>query len=176
MAARYATALYALASEQKNLSTVEADIASLNNALHMSQDLQAALHNPRLGRVALQKILAALADQMQLNTATKNFLGVVAMNGRAALLPAFAKMFLEMAASKRGEQVAEVTSAQPLTDEQRNALMANLETAGGQKVTLQLKQDPALLGGLKIKLGSKLYDGSLQGQLARLLRSLKEAA
>jgi F-type H+-transporting ATPase subunit delta len=105
-----------------------------------------------------------------------NFANVVVANRRLSDLPGLISGFAAYVAAKRGEIVAEVTSAHPLTDLQRNQLRARLTESGFGKVNITEQVDASLLGGLVLKIGAKLYDTSLKSRLNRLNYSLKGAA
>jgi F-type H+-transporting ATPase subunit delta len=104
---------------------------------------------------------------------TVDFLGVVARNRRLFAVPAMIEAFLADLAERRGEVTAEVTAAQPLTDAQQNALTEQLRRAVGRRVTVDIRIDPALLGGMMVKVGSRMVDGSLRSKLQRLQMAMK---
>lgn len=170
---RYATALFALASEQNAAASVEADLESLGAALAESADLAALIRNPQIGRDATARAMDAVAGVLGLSPLTKNFLGVLAGNRRLAVLPQIIHAFAAIAAAARGEVTAEVTSAHPLSDEQLTALGAKLRTREGKDVKISASVDPELLGGLVVKIGSRQIDGSIRTRLNSLAQLMK---
>ena len=175
LAQRYAAALYELADSQKVLDQVAEDLRTIRGLLRESPDLSRLIRSPITSRQIQGRALEAVLARAQISTLTRNFVGVVAENRRAADLPQMVEAFLALLAQRRGEIAAEVTSAQPLDDRQKASLDEQLRRALGSKVTVDLKVDPKLLGGLVIKVGSRLIDGSLEGKLQRLERAMKGA-
>ncbi|MBK5912697.1 hypothetical protein CCR85_14535 [Rhodothalassium salexigens] len=173
LAGRYASALFDLAEEQKALAKVEKDMATLRSMLDESADLRRLVASPRLGRVAQARALTALADKAGLSDTTKKFLGTLAINGRLGVLAKSLDDFAKLLAHHRGEIAADVTTAQPLTDTQRKALTSKLKAAMGRDVAIQETVDAGLIGGLMVKVGSRLIDGSLKTKLNRLELSMK---
>lgn len=165
---RYAKALGELAAAGKAEDSVLADLVSLENMLKASNELSDLIYSPLAGRPAQHKAVAALAEKARLSDLTRRFLGVLAENRRLAALPDVALAYKERLAAKRGEKTAEVTSAQPLSAKQTEDLRQKLQSSLGGKINLDLKVDPAILGGLIVKTGSKLMDASVKGKLDRL--------
>jgi len=168
LAQRYAGALYELADEGKALDAVLADLKSVEVAMAESADLRRAMTSPLLPRKAQEAAVLAVAKAMGLGDLVRRFLGMLARNRRLGGFAAIASAYRAILADKRGETTAEVVSAVALTDSQKAALEAALAGRAGRKITLDLKVDPRILGGLKVKVGSRLVDASLQGQLKRL--------
>lgn len=176
LSARYSAALYALAFEQNILSEVVDQMATLGRLIGESDDLRRLIGNPLTDAAKAAPALAnALAAQGFLPV-IRNFVNVVIANRRLADLPRLIAGFGAYVATKRGEIVADVTSAHELSDIQRNQLRARLSEAGFGSVTLVEHTDASLLGGLMLKIGAKLYDTSLKSRLYRLNYSLKGAA
>lgn len=176
LSARYSAALYALAFEQNMLGEVIGQMESLGRLIRESEALARLIGNPLTdAHKAAPVLTAALAEQGFLPI-IRNFVNVVIANRRLRDLPRLITGFAAYVAAKRGEVVAEVTSAHALTDLQRNQLRARLTEAGFGSVTLAETTDPSLLGGLILKIGAKLYDTSLKSRLNRLNYSLKGAA
>ena len=176
VAGRYAAALFELAEEQKNLDDVLADAGLVRALLSESSDLRRLVASPVIGRDEQGQAIAAVLEKAGVSELTRNFVGVVARNRRLFALDDMCVAYREMLSSRRGEMTAEVTSARPLTDEQRDALEKELRTAMGSKVTLDAKVDQSILGGLIVKVGSRMVDSSLKTKLQRLELSLKGAA
>jgi len=173
--ARYAQALFELAKDRGEVAGVESDLKSLKNMLRDSADLRALLASPTFGSAAKGAGLAGVADAAQLSETTHKFLGLLSANGRAAALSAVISAFERLAAADRGAVSAEVTTAMPLTDAQAKALAAALRTALGKDPEIETRVDPAILGGVKVRVGSRLYDASLKSRLNSLKFALKRA-
>jgi F-type H+-transporting ATPase subunit delta len=173
LSGRYARALFALATEGKALAAVEASLATLTEALAESADLKALTSSPLIGRGAAGAAVAGVADGLGLDGLTKNFLGVLAANRRLALLPAVIRDFAALNAARKGEVTATVTAAHKLTAAQQKALAAKLKAGIGRDVALSVNVDPSILGGLMVRVGSRLIDSSLKTRLDMLGQALK---
>ncbi len=170
---RYASALYDLASESKAVAAVESDLETLGQAIAGSADLAALIRNPQIGRDAAAGAMAGVAKLLGLSQLTHNFLGVLAANRRLAKLPEIVRAFAAIAAAARGEVKAEVTSAHPLSDAQLTALSAKLKAREGKDVKLTATVDPAILGGLVVRIGSTQIDSSIRTRLNTLAQAMK---
>jgi F-type H+-transporting ATPase subunit delta len=170
---RYATALFDLAREGKSLESVEKSLGLFHAAASQSADLAALMASPRLSRDAAAKAIAAVASQLGLDGLTTKFLGVLAGNRRLGAFADVKSAFATLMAAHRGETTAHVTSAHPLTDGQTVALKAKLKAGLGRDVAIQTHVDPAILGGLVVKVGSKLIDSSLRTKLDALALHMK---
>jgi F-type H+-transporting ATPase subunit delta len=173
LAGRYATALFELARDQRQLEAVGASLASLKQALADSPDLRELTTSPLTRRDDALKSVAAVAEAMKLDPVTSNFLGVLAQNRRLGQLGAIIRNFNLLAALHRGETTAEVTSARPLDDGQVEALRANLKSRLGRDVAVDLSIDPTILGGLVVKIGSQMIDGSIRTKLNTLAQAMR---
>ncbi|GAB5480826.1 MAG: F0F1 ATP synthase subunit delta [Parasphingorhabdus sp.] len=173
LAGRYATALFALATENKAIETVEASLASLGNAMGESDDLKALISSPVLSRADAGKAIAGIAKEMKLDDLTTNVLGVLAANRRLDQIPAVIRAFSTLASGHRGEITAEVTSAHPLDDAQVDALKAQLKKRVGSDVSVSTSVDPSILGGLVVKIGSQMIDNSIKTRLNTLSQAMK---
>jgi F-type H+-transporting ATPase subunit delta len=173
LAERYALALYELADEAKALDAVAGDLRDLRALLAESADLRRLIRSPVIARGQQAKAVAALAERAQLQLLTRNFLGLLARNRRLFALPEMIGRFLATLAARRGEITAEVVAAQDLTPAQRDRIGEQLRKAVGQKVAVELRVDPSLLGGLVVKLGSRMVDASLKSKLHRLEMAMK---
>ncbi len=173
LAGRYATALFDLARESKSIDSVAKSLASLQSALATSSDFAALTSSPLLTREATAKAVAAVARSMKLDGLTTRFLGVLAQNRRLAELGPVIRSFNALAASHRGEATAEVTSARPLAATQVTALKKQLRAKVGRDVAVDLKVDPAILGGLVVKIGSQMIDSSIRTRLNTLANAMK---
>ena len=175
VAERYALALFDLASEQSAVAAVEADLKSLKAALADSRDLRVLIASPRFTAETKGAALAAIAAKAKLNATTQKFLGLLAANGRAAELPGTITAFQALAAKARGAVSAQVTTALPLTAAQAKGVAAALRQALGKDPEIETRVDPAILGGIKVQVGSRLFDASLKSKLDSLKFALKRA-
>ncbi len=173
LAERYAAALFELADERHALDEVAGDLRELRAMLGASGDLLRLVRSPVLSRATQGKAMAALVDNAQLSKLTADFVAVVARNRRLFAVPAMIEAYLRKLAERRGEVTAEITAAQTLSEAQQNALGDQLRRVVGGRVTMDVKVDPSLLGGMVVKIGSRMVDGSLKGQLQRLQLSMK---
>jgi F-type H+-transporting ATPase subunit delta len=173
LAERYAAALFELADERHALDAAANDLRELRAMLHASGDLLRLVRSPVLSRAEQGKAMAAVAENAKLSQLTTDFLAVVARNRRLFAVPAMIEAYLAKLAERRGEVTAEVVAAQKLTKAQENTLGEQLRRAVGSRVTVDVRVDPSLLGGMVVKIGSRMVDGSLKGQLQRLQLSMK---
>jgi F-type H+-transporting ATPase subunit delta len=172
---RYAQALFELAKAQGEAAVVEADLRSLKSMRAESADLSTLISSPAFDAEQKGKGLAAIAEAAGFAATTKKFLGLVAANRRAGALAAMTAAFEKLAAADRGAVSAQVVTAMPLTEAQSKALAAALRTALGKDPEIETRVDPAILGGLKVRVGSRLYDASLKSRLDSLKFALKRA-
>jgi F-type H+-transporting ATPase subunit delta len=175
LADRYAAALFDLADERKSLDQVADDLRQLRAMLGESAELRRLVRSPILSRADQGRAITAVADRAGLTPLTRNFLGLVAQNRRLFAVPAMIDAFLARLAARRGEVTAEVVAAQDLTPAQLDAVNEQLRKAMGSKVAVEVRVDPALLGGLVIKVGSRMVDASLRSKLHRLQLAMKGA-
>lgn len=173
LSGRYATALFDLAVEAKALDAVAASLATLKGALAESADLKTLMTSPMVTRSAAAAGVAGVAKALELDSLTSNFLGVLAKNRRLAALPAIIRDFSALAAARRGEISAQVTAAHKLSAAQQKALAAKLKAGLGRDVALDITVDPAILGGLIVRVGSRMIDSSLKTRLGALGQALK---
>ena len=172
---RYAQALFELADADKSVPAVESDIKSLKAARAESLDLRRMIASPAFSAEDKGRALAAIAEAAGYSPLTKKFLGLLAANGRVSGLPAVITAFEALAAARRGAVAAEVTTAIALTADQAKGVSAALRQALGQEPELTTRVDPAILGGLKVRVGSRLFDASLKSKLDSLKFALKRA-
>ena len=172
---RYAQALFELAKSQGDAGVVEADLKSLKAMRADSADLRTLIASPAFDADEKGKGLAAVANAAGFAATTRKFLGLVAANRRASALPGIIAAFEKLAAADRGAISAEVVTAMPLTDAQAKSLAAALRTALGKDPEIETRVDPAILGGLKVRVGSRLFDASLKSRLDSLKFALKRA-
>ena len=173
---RYATALFELARDAKALDTVAADLGSLTKAMDESADLTRVVRSPVISRADQGKAMAAILDKMAAHALTRQFIGLAAQNRRLFVLPDMIRDFTRLLAQHSGEVSGEVVSAQALSDKQLTDLKAQLKKAVGSEVRLNTRVDPSLLGGMTVKVGSRMVDGSLRTKLQNLKIAMKGAA
>lgn len=176
VAARYALALFELADEQRKLDQVASDLKAVDALLRESVDLRRLIGNPVVSRAESGRAMAALLERLGADDLTRKFMGLISANRRLFALPAIIKSYLAELAQRRGEVTAEVVSARKLSDSQSMALEAALRNAIGGKVALSLAVDPGLIGGLVVKVGSRMIDSSLKTQLQKMKLAMKGAA
>ena len=173
LAGRYASALFALARDEKQIDAVSRSLEALNQALADSRDFDQLVISPLVSRDDAGKAFGAVAKQLALDPLTTNFVGVLARNGRKAELRNVIRAFRKLAANHRGETTAEVVSAHPLNDDQIDKLKSQLRGRAGRDVAIEARVDPNILGGLVVKLGSQMIDASLRTKLNRLAQMMK---
>lgn len=170
IASRYATAIFALAGEAKKAELVVDEISQLANAMQENDALRTAMKNPLIARETKGEILLALAKKAHKVTAQS--LETLAKQGRADLLPQVAESLRLKLAESKNETRAIVESARPLSAAMQKQLVEALSTATGKEVQLELKENPALLGGVAIQIGSRRLDASLSAALSTMKREL----
>ena len=173
LAGRYATALFGLARDEKQIDAVTRSLESLEVAVSDSPDFRALVGSPLISRAEAAKAIRALTPALGVDPITANFLGVLADNGRLGELKAMIKAFSSLTARHRGETTAEVTSARPLDDDQVVKLKANLKARLGRDVAVEARVDPEILGGLIVRLGSQMIDSSIRTKLNTLANAMK---
>lgn len=174
IAARYATAVFELAKEGSALAALEGDLDTLESALAASPDLRAMVVSPVYSRDDMTAAIGAVADKMALSATLKGVLGLMAQNRRLFALPQLIAALRGMIADEKGEVTAEVTSATVLSKAQADRLAETLKANIGKTVKLNVAVDEALIGGLIVKVGSKMIDTSIRSKLAALQHSMKE--
>ncbi len=173
LAGRYASALFDLARDQRQIDAVSGSLDILQDTLATSAELRAVTNSPLIGRDSAGKAVAATAASLKLDPVTTNFLGVVAHNGRLRQLPEIVRLFERLAAEHRGETTAEVTTARPLDDEQIAALKTRLGERAGNSVRIDARVDSSILGGIVVRLGSQMIDASIRTKLNSLATAMK---
>lgn len=170
----YAQALFDLAQGENALDPVEDGLVSIGKLADESPDFERFLRSPAISADQKAAALDRIIAEAKPNATVGNFLGVVARNGRLFALPEIIKAYRELAAEARGEVSAEVTSATPLSDGQRQSLADTLKAKIGKTVTLIEHVDPSLIGGLVVKVGSQMIDSSLKTKLSAMRVAMKE--
>lgn len=174
IAGRYATAIFELTRDAGQVDAVAADLASLTAMLANSADLTRLVRSPVFSRTEQGKAMAAVLERMKARDLTRRFIGLVAAKRRLFVLPAMIAIFNALLAQFRGEVTARVTSAHPLDKAQLDAIAAALKQTAGQDVQLQADVDNSLLGGLIVRMGSRMIDSSLRTKLNNLQIAMKE--
>jgi F-type H+-transporting ATPase subunit delta len=175
MAARYATALFDLAKEANAIDAVQADLARFDALVDDSADLLRLVRSPAFSTDEQLKALTAVLDRAGIGGLAGNFLKLVTSNRRLFAVRDMIRAFGELVARHKGEATAQVTVAEQLKDEHVQALRSALKAVSGKNVTLDIKVDPAIIGGLVVKLGSRMVDSSLRTKLNAIKHAMKEA-
>lgn len=165
---RYANALLDLAADNKAIDQIEADMKDLGAMLEDSSELRDMVRDPRISKSVQKDTVASLVKNAKFHKLTGNFLNVLIENGRLNVVDSIIKTFHKQLAKMRGQSVAHVKVAQDLNDKHRKELEAALSKASGNTVTLEVKVDPSLLGGMVVTLDSRMIDDSVAGKLERL--------
>ncbi len=173
LAGRYASALFDLAREQRQIDAVSRSLDSLGQALLDSREFSELIASPLVSRKDAGQAFAALAPQLGLDPITTNFVGVLARNGRKRELRSVIRAFRRLSSEHRGETTAEVVTARPLNDDQIAQLKAQLRARVRRDVALETAVDPNILGGIVVKLGSQRIDASIRTKLNRLAQAMK---
>ncbi len=173
LAGRYASALFDLARDQRQIEAVGKSLDALNQALADSKDFSELIASPLVSREEAGKAFAALAPQLGLDPITTNFVGVLARNGRKGQLRNVIRAFRRLSAEHRGETTADVITARPLNDDQLAQLRQQLRARAGRDVNIDAEVDPSILGGIVVKLGSQQIDASIRTKLNRLAQAMK---
>ena len=176
MAGRYASALFELADDKQQLDAVADELKQLNALVGESADLRHLISSPVIAGDQQAKAMASILEQAGAGDLTRRFVLVVANNRRLFALPQIIRAYLAELSRRRGEVTAEVTAAQALTASQEASLTETLRAEVGAKVQVDLKVDPALLGGLVVKVGSRMIDSSLRTKLQKLQFAMKGIA
>lgn len=176
IADRYATALFELARDASAIDAAAADLTQLQAMIDDSDDLRRLLRSPLFSREEQSRALDAVLERAGTGQLTRRFVGVVAKNRRLFALEDMIRAFRAILARHRGEITAEVTTAAPLNDRQRAQLEDALKSVLGARIAIQARTDPTLLGGMIVRVGSRMVDSSLRSKLDRLQLAMKGAA
>jgi len=175
MAGRYATALFELAREGDAIDAVKAELERFEALLSDSADLLRLVRSPVFSADEQLAALAAVLERAGIGGLSAKFLKLVTANRRLFAVRDMIKAYRELVAQHKGEATAEVTVAEPLKDQHFAALRTALEAVSGKAVDLDVKVDPAIIGGLVVKLGSRMVDTSLRSKLNAIRHAMKEA-
>jgi F-type H+-transporting ATPase subunit delta len=172
---RYATALFELARDQKSVDSIKADLDRFEAMLADSADLRRLVRSPVFAAEAQLRALSAVLDQAGISGISANFLKVLTANRRLFAVGDVIRAFRALVAKFKGEATADVTVAETLNDKNLDALKTALKTVTGKDVALNVKVDPSIIGGLVVKLGSRMVDSSLRTKLNSIKHAMKEA-
>jgi len=175
VAGRYATALFELARDERSVDTVKADLDRFDAMVAQSTDLARLVRSPVFSAEEQLKALSAILDAAGLSGTAAKFLKVLTVNRRLFSVRDVIKTFGLLVANFKGEATADVTVAEPLSDKNLDALKTALKSVTGQDVSLNVKIDPAIIGGLIVKVGSRMVDSSLRTKLNSIKNAMKEA-
>lgn len=174
VAGRYATALFEIANEASTLAAVEADLSALEAALAESADLRDLISSPIYTREQQAAVMADISKTMEIGSEVANTVALMATKRRLFVLPEVIAGVKALAADARGEISADVTAATTLTEAQQESLAKALSKSAGKDVTINMAVDESLIGGLIVKMGSKMIDTSVASKLANLQNAMKE--
>ena len=172
---RYATALFELARDEKSIDAVKADLDRFDAMLADSADLQRLVRSPVFSADAQAKALAAVLEKAAITGIAANFLRVLTVNRRLFAVRQVIRAFRALVAKFKGEATADVTVAENLSDKNLDALKTALKSVTGKDVALNVNVDPSIIGGLVVKLGSRMVDSSLRTKLNSIKHAMKEA-
>ncbi len=171
---RYASAIFSLAQDENALDQLQTDVDALDSALKDSEDFRSLIASPVYSREQQQAAIGAIADKMGLGNNLANTLRLMASKRRLFVLPSMIAALRDMIAEAKGEVTADVTSAKALTEKQKSDLAATLKASVGKDVKLNTAVDEKLIGGLIVKVGSKMIDTSIRAKLNALQNTMKE--
>ncbi|MBY0406957.1 MAG: ATP synthase F1 subunit delta [Rickettsiales bacterium] len=175
IAERYVKALFDVAAQAKAIEAVEKDLDSLGHIIGTSAEFRHFLTNPLITPHMRGQAMLAILDKLSASQLTRQFIGMVLQQKRMGALPEIINEFARAAAASRGELAAEIVSASPMSATEVKQVETRLSKAYGRTLRLEVKQDPSLLGGVILRIGSQQLDSSLAGKMRRLQQSLKAA-
>ena len=172
---RYASALYDLAAEKKLVDPVVEDLSNLKNILKDNKELSFVVKSPLITSTDKLNIFESLLKKINANELTSTFLKVIQKNKRFSNLASIITQFMNINSQKRGDVLADITSADELNDEQKNNITNQLKSILGDKLSLSFDVDKNIMGGLIVKVGSKMIDTSLANKINKLKIAMKGA-
>jgi F-type H+-transporting ATPase subunit delta len=176
MAGRYASALFELALENKAVDTVKSYLDRFDAMVATSDDLNRLVRSPVFDADVQLKALSAILDKAGIQGLAANFLRVITTNRRLFAIREMIRSYRALAARQKGEVNAQITAAEALSDKNLNALKAALKgITGGKDIDLDIKIDPTIIGGLIVKIGSRMIDSSLRTKLKAIKFAMREA-
>jgi F-type H+-transporting ATPase subunit delta len=174
IASRYATAIFELAKEDNALASLDSDIGALKTAMAESADFRSLIASPVYSRDEQAGAIGAVAEKMGLSGIVRNTLGLMASKRRLFVIPQLLEELTRLIAEERGEVTADVTAAKALTEAQEQQLVDTLKARVGKDVKINMSVDESLIGGLVVKVGSRMIDTSIRSKLAALQNTMKE--
>ncbi len=174
LAGRYATALFDLAQADKQIDAVAGSLDQIGALVENNADLGRMIRSPVIARVDQNKAMAAVLARAGISGLAAKFVGTITENRRLFLLPDMIRAYRVLVSQHKGEVAGEVISAKPLGAAQVDALRQRLAKVAGRDVRLSTRVDPAILGGLVVRLGSRMVDSSLRTKLFNLQNAMKE--
>ena len=175
IADRYASALYELSSEGKCIDEVLKDLLMIENYIKQNKDLNLLIKSPLIISNEKLSILQKILPDHSTNILTSNFIKVISNNKRINFLSEIISRYETINARKRGNVIADITSAEELSDQQRNEIKDQLRSILGEKLSLNFNIDDKIIGGLIVKVGSKMIDSSLDSKINKLTIAMKGA-
>jgi F-type H+-transporting ATPase subunit delta len=172
---RYATALFELARDEKSIDAVLVDLINFDALLNDSADLKRLVRSPVFSAEVQMSALNAVLAKAGISGTSAKFLRVLTANRRLFAVSDVIRAFRALVANFKGEATAEVTVAEQLNDKNLDALKSALKSVTGKDVALNVKVDPSIIGGLVVKLGSRMVDSSLRTKLNSIKHAMKEA-
>ena len=172
---RYASALYDLAAEKKLVDPVVEDLSNLKNILKDNKELSLVVKSPLITSADKLNIFESLLKKINANELTSTFLKVIEKNKRFSNLASIITQFMNINSQKRGDVLADITSADELNDDQKNNITNQLKSILGDKLSLSFDVDKSIMGGLIVKVGSKMIDTSLANKINKLKIAMKGA-
>ena len=172
---RYASALYDLAAEKKLVDPVLGDLSNLKNILKDNKELSLVVKSPLITSIDKLNIFESLLKKINANELTNTFLKVIEKNKRFSSLASIISQFMNINSQKRGDVLADITSADELNDDQKNNITNQLKSILGDKLSLSFDVDKSIMGGLIVKVGSKMIDTSLANKINKLKIAMKGA-
>ncbi len=177
LAGRYATALFKLATEAKQVDDILLDLNSFNELIENNAELQTLIYSPVFGADEKALAVTQILKKAKANTLAVQFVGTIAKNGRLFAISSFISAFIKEVDNRRGKIQAEVISAIPLDDKRQAKIQESIiSLADAKDVSLVMRVDPSLIGGLVIRIGSRMFDTSLKTKLNRLETAMKGVA
>lgn len=174
IAARYATAIFEMAKDGKSLNAIEADLDALETVYNDNAQFRSLISSPIYSRGEQGSAIASIAKKMKLSPLVTNALGLMATKRRLFVLPQLTDSLRNLIAAENGEVTADVTAAKAMTKAQQDKLAKTLKAAVGKNVKINMAVDESLIGGLIVKVGSKMIDTSIRSKLANLQNAMKE--
>ena len=172
---RYASALYDLAAEKKLVDPVLGDLSNLKNILNENKELRLVIKSPLISSSDKLNIFETLLKKINANELTSTFVKVIEKNKRFSNLASIIVQFININSQKRGDVLADITSADELNDDQKNNITNQLKSILGDKLSLSFDVDKNIMGGLIVKVGSKMIDTSLANKINKLKIAMKGA-